>query len=409
MAHVACRRGNASSGVASGSKHPVPKSLHVVHSLHNPLGGSIHAALGVCRYLTRAGHVADVAATLEPGDDTSYLAEVYPEVRVRTFPRSFPRRYSNSGALLEWLSAHLHDYDIVELHSVFTGVALRSARQCRERKKPYLIRPHGSLDPFDLQKHARLKRIVGPPIIRPALESASAVLLTSEVEARRLVTFGAKVNKVVLPLPVSLPTSAGDGARFRREHSIPEGAFIVMFMSRIDYKKGLEFLIPALSDLQREFSDLWFVLAGSGDPAFMPSVDRWLGGPGIGSRTSRVGFLSGQDKSDALAAAGIFALPSLNENFGIVLIEAMHAGVPLLISEEVYIQKEIAGHGAGLVCRSETASISSVLRRMLDGTVDLAQMGGRGRDLVNQRYRPEAATDLLLATYNEVLASRPQP
>jgi glycosyltransferase involved in cell wall biosynthesis len=165
-------------------------------------------------------------------------------------------------------------------------------------------------------------------------------------------------------------------------------------MSRIDYKKGLEFLIPALSQLQREFENLWFVLAGSGKPTFTPSVDRLLEEQGIGARTSRVGFLAGQEKSDALAAAKILALPSLNENFGIVLVEAMHAGVPLLISDQVYIHKEIADHGAGLVCRPETASVAATL--------------GRGRHLVDRRYRPEAATELLVAVYNDVLACRPR-
>ena len=386
----------------------VPKTLHVVHSLHNPLGGSIHAALGVCRYLVRAGHVADVAATLVPGDDIAYLSEVYPEVRVRTFPRSFPKRYSNSSAFLRWLSGNLQEYDLVEMHSVFTAIALAAARLCRQRGKPYILRPHGSLDPFDLRKHEMLKRIVGPLILRPVLQSASAVLLTSGMEAQRLVTYGAAVNKVVLPLPVSLPTEPGDGHRFRRRHGIPHDALVVLFMSRFDYKKGLEFLIPALSQLQREYGSLWFVLAGAGKPAFAASVDQWLKDNSIGERTSRVGFVAGQDKSDALAAARIFALPSRNENFGIVLIEAMHAGLPLLISDEVYIHKEIVDHGAGLVCQPSTASVSEALRRMLDGSVDLDQMGSRGKDLVNRRYRPEAATDLLVGAYNEILASRPR-
>jgi glycosyltransferase involved in cell wall biosynthesis len=181
-----------------------------------------------------------------------------------------------------------------------------------------------------------------------------------------------------------------------------------MFMSRIDYKKGLDALMPALAQLRREFGSLWFVLAGSGDPSFMPSVDRWIGEQGLSTVTSKVGFLSGQDKADALAAAGIFALPSLNENFGIVLIEAMHAGVPLLISDEVYIHREIAGHGAGLVCRPEAASIAGSLRRMLDGSVDLAKMGRCGRDLVERRYRPEAATELLLGAYSAAIEAAPR-
>lgn len=383
------------------------RTLHIAHSLDRQAGGALDAPLQICRYLERSGTSAAIAACSGPDDDLGYFRDAYPQVKVHAFERSFPARYSNSRAFATWLRRNLPSYDLVEIHSVFYGLAWHAARECRRAGKPCLVRPHGSLDPFDLRKHAALKKVVGPLLIRPMLAKATAAVLTSELEARRMVAYGANVRRIVLPLPVPLPEAGTDPAGFRRRFQIPEDAFVVLFMSRIDPKKGLQLLIPAVARLQAEFGKLWFVLAGTGEEGVTSSVEALLDAQTKGVRVRKVGFLSGQEKADALAAANVFALPSLNENFGIVLIEAMHAGLPLLISDEVYIHNEILAAGAALVCRPAVDSVTSTLRRMLDGSVDLAAMGGRGRALVRSRYRPEAATELLVDTYRELLKEAP--
>jgi glycosyltransferase involved in cell wall biosynthesis len=227
------------------------------------------------------------------------------------------------------------------------------------------------------------------------------------MEAKRAFTYGAKVRRLVVPLPVVLPVDPGDGCAFRRRHKIPEDAVVVLFMSRIDYKKGLEFLIPALGRLRAEFPQLWFVLAGAGKALFEAQVQDCITEHGVKARSSKVGFIFGRDKQDALAAADVFALPSMRENFGIVLIEAMHVGLPVLISDEVYIHEEIRDAGAGLVCRPETSSVTETLRRLLGSAAERAAMGARGRELVQRRYRPEAATELLVRTYQDTLGLAP--
>jgi glycosyltransferase involved in cell wall biosynthesis len=177
-------------------------------------------------------------------------------------------------------------------------------------------------------------------------------------------------------------------------------------MSRVDYKKGLDFLIPALARLKPEFPKLWFVLAGTGTPEFFGKVRSWIEQHGIRAFTTEVGFVSGQEKLDALAAANIFALPSLNENFGIVIIEAMYAGLPLLISSEVYIAQDIANAKAGIICSPDVDSVTRHLRTMLDGSVDLRAMVEQGRQLVRTRYQPEVATETLVKMYEELTAQR---
>lgn len=377
--------------------------LHIIDRLDKRLGGSVSATLGVCKYLALAGVEVEAAGSVGPNDELDHLEREYFGFKTHLFARSFPARYANSAAFSQWLPGVLKEYDLVEIHAIFSAFTLNAAHICRQMGKPYVVRPHGSLDPFDLKKHALLKKIVGPFLIRPLLESSSAVLLTALLEAERLETYGARVRKVVLPLPVPLSAEIGNRDQFRRRHGIPANARVVLFMSRIDYKKGLDFLIPAIGRLRREIPELWFVLAGAGDAAFVAKVRRWLVDHGVSPITSEVGFLSGTEKLDSLAAADIFALPSLNENFGIVNVEAMHSGLPLLVSSEVYIHSEIAEAKAGIICYPNIDSVVAKLRLMLGGKIDLKLMGQCGQKLVQARYRPDSATSELISFYEQAL------
>lgn len=381
------------------------KVLHVIDRIDRRLGGAMQAVLTVCNYLAHTGVNVDCAASIGEGDDTGHLSREFTEVGSKLFKRKgLMARYARAPDFEKWLSAEVRSYDLVEIHAIFSVFTWRAAEICHRAGIPYVVRPHGSLDPFDLNKHAVLKKLIGPLLIRRMLEKAAGVLLTAPLEAERLVTYGAKVRKVVMPLPVALSDATGDRASFRRKHGVPDDAQVVLFLSRVDYKKGLDFLIPALGRLKAEFPKLWFILAGVGTPEFTDKVHRWLEQHNVRRFTSEVGFVSGQDKWDAFAAADIFALPSLNENFGIVNIEAMHAGLPLLISNEVYICKEIEGADAGVICQPSIESVTEKLRTMLSGALDLPAMGQRGRELVRTRYRPEAATDALTNLYREIVA-----
>lgn len=383
---------------------PAISSLHVVSGFDNALGGSVHAALNVCKYLQASGQHVELVGTYEQSDDIAYLGTTFDGLTCHRMEKSFPRRYRNSLQLKSWLSENVHRFDLVELHSVWLGTTWVAARVCQERGIPYLVRPHGSLDPFDLQKHFWLKRAVGPIYVRPLLARAEAAVCTAQLEAQRLETYGAQIVKRVMPLPVPLPSALGVRARFRARIGLPSESLVVLFLSRIDYKKGLQFLVPAVATLRKEFPTLRLVVAGAGDDSFVLSVRSWIGEHGIEDITHHIGFVSGTEKWDAFAGADVFALPSLNENFGLVNIEAMHARIPLVISDQVYIANEVSGAGAGVVCQPSVDSTVASLRRVLGYSKEKrAEMGDHGHQLVERAYRPEAATEALITAYREIL------
>jgi glycosyltransferase involved in cell wall biosynthesis len=379
------------------------RSLHTIHSLDNRLGGAVHAGLNVCKHLVHAGEPVEVFATQGPQDDLGYLQTVYRDVPCHLVPRRAPARWYNGEDLSGWFAAHLPRFDVVELHAVFSFVTIRAAQACRRLRKPYLLRPHGSLDPFDLSKRGTLKRILGPVFLRPVLAGSAGVMCTSQREADLVETYGAKPARFVVPLPV--PRLEGDpGGReaFRAKHGIPGDAFVVLFLSRIDYKKGLEFLLPALAAARREHQDVWFVLAGGGEAAFVDGIRRRIVELGLTGCTREVGFVSGPEKAAAFQAADLFALPSLNENFGIVIVEAMQAGRPVLISDQVYIHPEIIAAGAGVLCRPDPGDCERALRTVLADRRAAQAMGERAAVLAAARFSPEAATRQLLGVYEQI-------
>jgi glycosyltransferase involved in cell wall biosynthesis len=380
------------------------RTLQTIQSLNNKLGGATHAGLNISRYLSAAQHPVEVLSTFDRNDEIEYLRSTYSGLKMSLIPRRFPKRWYNGIGLGQWLDGNLSRFDLVGIHAVFSFVTIKTSHYCKKHKLPFVLHPHGSLDPFDLKKRKLIKSLLGPILFKPLLQNCAGVVCTTQNEADLLETYGTKPRKFVVPLPVPTLTSGRSSRQsFRQKHGIPNDAFVVLFLSRIDYKKGLEFLVPAISLARESFKDVWFVMAGAGEEWFVSKIRSMISQLGLSRWTREIGFVSGYDKAEAFGAADLFALPSLNENFGIVIIEAMQSGLPVLISDQVYIHQEIYDAGAGKVCAANSDDCGRVLLEFLRDRPSTIEMGARGSRLAAKRFGPEAATQNLLDVYKTVL------
>jgi len=372
-----------------------------VPSLDEAMGGSITAALGQAQQRSRDGRPTVLVSGAEPGDRLGYLATDFPAVEHRTFPRSFPKARFHSRRLGRWLDHELPRFDLVHLHGVFHAPALAVARRSRRCGVPFLVQPHGSLDPFDLAKHPGPKRAYGPSVVRWVLDRASGILCTTPFEVDRLVTWGSQTPRFVAPLSVAPPPPA-DGQAFRRRHQIPADATVVLFLGRFDPKKGLDLLVPATERLRREASDLHLLVVGAGDGPSTQEADRLLEGPIADGWATRLGFLTGGDKAAAYAAADVFALTSRNENFGITVVEAAGAGLALALSDEVALGPDAQAAGAATVAAPTVAGAADALRPLLDGPTRRAA-GVRAARLAREVYSPVSAAAALERVYRALV------
>src|SRR5688572_18021863 len=139
------------SRIASENHGRRMRVLHLIPTLAAEYGGPTHALSGMVRASRSRGDAVDVAHLRgENGATGSPVALPKGDVGVLEFERSLPKRFGNSQALLAWLRENVRRYDLVHIHGVFTIALLRAARICHDTGTPYVVRPHGSLDPYDL-------------------------------------------------------------------------------------------------------------------------------------------------------------------------------------------------------------------------------------------------------------------
>ena len=189
---------------------------------------------------------------------------------------------------------------------------------------------------------------------------------------------------------------------FRARFPHLEAYRIILFLSRLDEKKGLDLLLTAFGEVHHQCPDTALVLVGSGHPDFVAALRDRAAALGISSSVLWADFLSGEQKWAALADADIFVLPSYSENFGNAVVEAMAAGVPVVVSDQVGIHAEIAAARAGAVVPCDARLLARQLLDLLADANLCLSMGQNGRNLSASRYSPDAVGAQMLHLYNEI-------
>jgi glycosyltransferase involved in cell wall biosynthesis len=147
--------------------------------------------------------------------------------------------------------------------------------------------------------------------------------------------------------------------------------------------------------------DAVLVIAGAGDEAFVDELRQSAARLKIDSRMILTGFLSGQEKLAAFAAASMFALPSYSENFGIAAVEALASGLPCVISDQVGIASDVTEFEAGLVVPCRVPELAAALTRMMSEPQLRSRTGANARRLAIRRFSTQAMTESLVRLYNE--------
>jgi glycosyltransferase involved in cell wall biosynthesis len=391
--------------------------LHVIPSISALRGGPSAAVLDMVSALRQRGVNASILTTNDdgPGLDHSLPLGRWSErqgVPVLAFARLSPplrplREFAVSPGLNRWLGRHLHDYQLLHVHALFSWPSTTAMAQARRADVPYALRTIGQLCRWSLEQSPRRKRLLLRLIERHNLEGAAALHFTTEAERQEAADLGLRSPSFVLPLGVqplgwsesselSVPPTGG-----LRD---PQNGAVFLFLSRLHPKKQIERLLEALALLlQRQPQAAWQLqIAGTGDLAYCNALRQQAAALGLASRCHWLGFLEGEAKWQALRRADWFVLPSASENFGIAAIEALAAGTPVILSPGVAVAEAITAAGAGRLCDPEPHALSAVLEAALAGPTPA--MRSAAVDLATTSYGWPAIAAGLESTYASLLA-----
>lgn len=348
------------------------------------------------------GVSVDVATTDDNGADRLPVQLRQPVMEAGVTYRYFRRQsrfYTVSWPLSRWLAAHVDDYDLVHIHALFSFSATVGAFWANRRGVPYLVRPLGVLNTWGMEnRRPFLKRLSMRWIERRVLARAAAIHFTSEQERSEAAFAVSGARSVIIPNPVADLDAEENPKVFPMRHPKLAGKRVILFLSRLDPKKGLDLLLDAFAQVRAAIPNAALVVAGSGEDAFVARARAHARRLGLEQDIIWAGFLKGAAKREAFAGADVFVLPSYSENFGIAVVEAMAMGLPVIVSDQVGIHQEVTRANAGMAVSCDAREVTKAILRTLENEALRKEMAQNARRLA-QEFAPPAVTARLLETY----------
>lgn len=372
----------------------------MVQTLNPRAGGVASAVTALSRGLARRGHKIDIVTL----DDESCTAQTA-DGSIHALGHGLTS-YRYSAKLLPWLRAHGGEYDRVIVNGLWQYLGFAAWRRFAGSSIPYYVFPHGMLDPWFKRtfplKHLK-KCLYWPWAEYRVLRDAAAVIFTSEDE--RLQAHESfwlyRARERVSPLGIEAESASPDAKeKFLSTYPELQDTHILLFLGRLHPKKGCDLLIDAFP--RAYASHMALVLAGPDQIGWQRKLKDRIARFDLSPRIVFTGMLEGEMKQGALAAADAFILPSHQENFGMSVVEALAAGLPVLVSNRINIWREIDADCAGYVESDDLAGTTRLIERWMQTPPETqAAMRSNARQCFSRRFEINHAVDSLLQVLNE--------
>jgi glycosyltransferase involved in cell wall biosynthesis len=386
-----------------GLLHVVPTYLPATR-----YGGPIYSVHGLCKALARLGHEVDVMTTNVDGDSNSDVPLGVPVwldgVRVTYFASQRLRRLYWSPPMRPALKHAVPRASVVHLHSVFLWPTSAAARVAQAAQVPYVVAPRGMLVPELLQRKSPVIKAAWLALVeRRTLAGAARLHVTTEAEYR-------DACRVGLPLPA--PCIVPNGVDFPNApeqiepsahlaHAMQRGPYAI-FVGRLNWKKGLDRLFAALAG-----TNIRLLVAGNDEERYLPTLESLARDHGLGERVEFLGHVGGDDKWSLMHRARFLVLPSYNENFGNVVVEAMGVGCPVVVTPEVGAAEIVQRSQGGIVVSGEPLVLRGALQRLWSDDDARAQMGHAASVFVRAHLTWDASALSMAQCYRQLLTSAP--
>ena len=277
----------------------------------------------------------------------------------------------NWRRLTPWLRTNRDRFDGIVLHGMWESLSLSLLRAVAGRT-PYVVYPHGMLDPYFKRafplKHLK-KWLYWLPIQYWVMRRALRVVFTTAAE-RDFATQSFWLHRwTAAVIPLGAATPPADLIRcqkaFFATHPALRRSPYLLFLGRIDAKKGCDALVTAFARISAKNPSLHLVMAGPDPTNWHSDLQAIAVKAGVTQRIRWPGMLSGDAKWGALAAADAFILPSHQENFGIAVVESLACGTPALLTHPINIAADLAADHSALVEPDTLEGTQRLLARWL--------------------------------------------
>ena len=380
------------------------KVLHVTASMSPEWGGPVPVVAGLTAALARQGVASEIVTPVGVRVGTDPIPT--PGVPLHSFETGFPARLWTGWArgLSRFLAEQIHRFDLVHIHEIWHAPHYAAVRAARKQGIPHVVTIHGALDPWRLRQRRLRKWLYLHALQVRLLKQASRVHVLTRAEAETVSRLGVASPVSVIPNGVEPfePAQPADRVAFLARYPQLAGKRVCLFMSRLHAMKGPDILARSFVTLAAQFPDAVLLAAGPDEDGAGCRAAKVLEQAGLRERVVFPGLLTGADKRAAFACAALFVLPSYSEGFSMAVLEALAAGLPVVISEQCHFP-EVAQRGAGYVVPAEASPVAEAMGAVLADAAHRADMGRNGHALVTERYTWPAIAPSVAAWYRALV------
>jgi glycosyltransferase involved in cell wall biosynthesis len=362
--------------------------VHFIREIRAEQGGVVQAVIDLCDAVAAAGHAVTVVTCDATDAPQRWLDQRAAAPQIVLADRSALRSRLLSRSGLETCREAIRQADLVHLHTPWEPSHLQLARLLHAESTPYLVTVHGMLDDWCMAQKSIKKRAFLALGGKRFLEAAGCVHFTAAAERAQALQWipAAADRSAVVPLVVDLsafaqaiPAAMGHAPE---RGSRPEPSKI-LFLSRLHPKKGVELLLSAAAQLRSEGLAFRLLIAGPGEPGYRAGLEQQARAERIDDRTEWLGMVRGPAKPALYASADVFVLPTFQENFGLVLAEAMASATPVVTTRGTDIWQELQEAGALIADRSP-AALATAIRQVLADPAAARKRAAQGREYVQR-------------------------
>jgi glycosyltransferase involved in cell wall biosynthesis len=360
-------------------------------------GGPTMSVAKLSEQLVNAGNEVTVFTTTANGktelDTVPNKPTMVHGVNVTYFSRITKDHSHFSPALLIKLWREVRKFDIIHVHAWWNLVSVFSAFIALARKVPVIISPRGTLSDYSFQnKNSIIKRLIHN-LLGKNLLRRSCLHATSTAEEKALLS-------IVKPVGIFNIANFVKIAQASPKIKTARPVLKLLFLSRIEEKKGLDILLHALPGLNIPYH---LTIAGDGEENYISFLKNIAHGNHSGNKISWIGFQN-ENKFEVFSDHDLLVLPSYNENFGNVVIESLSAGTPVLISEQVGLADYVTKNNLGWVCQTTPQSISDVINDIAANRMnELNNISGNAPAIIHRDFDDDQLIKKYIGMYQQII------
>ncbi len=389
-------------------------------------GGPARSVPALCEAMAQQNAQVTVFTTNANGKNRLDLPTGVPlkvdGVEVYYFPLSSlsPPRYYYSQSLTEACYRQVKFFDVVYICGNWVSQVPVASRSALKAGVPYVISPRGSFMewPINVKWSLRMEWSINQKrlkkkfylwlVERHCMDHAAAIHCTSDLEAEQIVDYGFRPPVVVIPNPAPrlLPGRPLVRGHLRQQLGIPLDAPVSLFVGRLHQLKRLSRTIEIYAQVKKDIPDLHFVIVGDDEDGSGLLARQQVSSLGLQDSVHFTGLLKGDDLIQAYLDADLLVFFSYRENFGMVVVEALSMGVPVLLSKEVGIGAEVVEYNAGLVVDVDSDEAGEKWKSLILSSQLRQHMSAAGYCLTQAIYSPENVSKKMLELFSQLVASK---